>query len=134
MTRKTLPLTDDLYGYYMEVYGREPDLMRRLREETGRLENARMQISPEQGRFMTLFVGAMGARKALEIGTFTGYSALCIALGLVDDGRLITLDVDEEWPSFGRRYWSEAGIGHKIGFRPGAASDTLAELLDRALP
>ena len=129
MTRRTTPLTDELYDYYLEVSVREDDIHRRLREETGKLENAQMQISAEQGQFMTLFVGAMQVKKALELGTFTGYSALCIAEGMVDDGQLICCDVDEEWPSFGRRYWAEAGVGYKIEFRAGRAEDTLRQLM-----
>ncbi|MDH3270639.1 MAG: class I SAM-dependent methyltransferase [Gemmatimonadota bacterium] len=129
MTRKTIPLTDRLYDYFLEVSLREDAVLRRLREETGRLENARMQISPEQGQFMTLLVGLLGARKALEIGTFTGYSALCIAKALPDDGELIACDIDAEWPSFGMRYWAEAGVSDKIHFRGGRASDTLENML-----
>ena len=129
MTRRTIALTDDLYDYYLDVAIREDEVHRRLREETGKLENAQMQISPEQGQFMTLFVAAMGAKTALEIGTFTGYSALCIAEGLPDDGELIACDIDEEWPSFGKRYWAEAGVGHKVEFRAGPASDTLSALI-----
>ncbi len=129
MSRRTTPLTDELYDYYVEVSVRESDVHRRLREETGKLEDASMQISPEQGQFMTLFVGAMGARRALEVGTFTGYSALCIALGLPDDGELICLDIDEEWPSFGKRYWAEAGVARKIEFRAGPATDSLDALI-----
>jgi caffeoyl-CoA O-methyltransferase len=129
MSRRTVPLTDELYDYYREMSVRESDVHRRLREETGKLENAQMQISPEQGQFMTLFVGAMGAQRAIEIGTFTGYSTLCIAQGLADDGELIALDIDEEWPSFGKRYWAEAGVGQKVDFRPGPALDSLDALI-----
>jgi predicted O-methyltransferase YrrM len=129
MTRRTVSMTDELYEYFREVSVREDDVRRRLQEETGKLENARMQISPEQGQFMTLFVAAMGAKNAIEIGTFTGYSALCIAEGLTEDGRLIACDIDDEWPSFGKRYWVEAGVAHKIDFRVGPATDTLAALI-----
>ena len=129
MSRRSTPLNDDLYDYFLEVSLRESDTLRRLREETGKLENASMQISPEQGQLMTMLVGLMGARTALEIGTFTGYSTLCVAQGLPDDGRLIACDIDEEWPSFGRRYWAEAGVADKIEFRPGPASETLAALI-----
>jgi predicted O-methyltransferase YrrM len=130
MSRRTTPLTEQLYDYFLEMSVRESDVHRRLREETAKLDGADMQISPEQGQFMTLFVGAMGARKAIEIGTFTGYSALCVAQGLTDDGELIALDIDEEWPSFGKRYWAEAGVGHKIEFRPGPAVDSLDALIE----
>jgi predicted O-methyltransferase YrrM len=129
MSRKTTALSDELYDYLLEVSLRESDILQRLREETGRLENAHMQISPEQGQFISLVVGLMGATNAIEIGTFTGYSALCIASALPDGGRLIACDIDEEWPSFGRRYWSEAGVGHKVEFRGGRGSDTLAKLI-----
>ena len=129
MSRRTTPLTDDLYDYFLEVSLRESDVLRRLREETGRLEKAGMQISPEQGQFMRMLVDLMGARRALEIGTFTGYSTLCIAEGLPDDGAVVACDIDEEWPSFGRRYWVEAGVGDKIEFRAGRADDTLDEML-----
>lgn len=129
MSRHTTPLTERLYDYYLEVGVRESDIHRRLREETGRLENAQMQISPEQGHFMTVFVGAMNARKALEIGTFTGYSALCIAEGMAEDGHLLCLDIDEEWPTFGMRYWAEAGVADRISFQPGPASESLDALL-----
>jgi O-methyltransferase len=130
MSRQTTPLTEDLYAYYLDVAVRETDIHKRLRKETDKLENAEMQISAEQGQFMTLLVGAIGAKKALEVGTFTGYSALCIALGLAEDGELIALDIDEEWPSFGRRYWAEAGVGDKVTFRPGPADESLKALLD----
>lgn len=129
MTRRTVALTDELYEYYLEVAIRDDEVRRRLRDETAKLENAQMQISAEQGQFMTLFVAAMGAKTALEIGTFTGYSALCIAEGLADDGLLIACDIDEELPTYGMRYWAEAGVGHKVEFRPGPASDTLSTLI-----
>lgn len=129
MSRKTTALTEELYDYLVEVSVRESDVLRRLREETGMLEKAGMQISPEQGQFMNLLVGLMGARTALEIGTFTGYSTLCVASALPEDGRLIAIDIDEEWPSFGRRYWAEAGVAHKIEFRAGPASETLSRLI-----
>ncbi|MDX1647622.1 MAG: class I SAM-dependent methyltransferase [Longimicrobiales bacterium] len=130
MSRRTTPLTGDLYDYFLEVSLRESEVLRRLREETGELEKANMQISPEQGQFMTMLLDLMGARSALELGTFTGYSTLCIALGLPDDGEVIACDIDEEWPSFGRRYWVEAGVSDRIEFRPGRANDTLDALLE----
>jgi caffeoyl-CoA O-methyltransferase len=88
-----------------------------------------MQVAPDQGALMTLLARAIGARAAIEIGTFTGYSALCIARGLPDDGRLLCCDLNDEWTSIGRRYWDRAGVGHKIELRLGPALDTL-----RALP
>ena len=133
VSRSTTQLDDRLYEYFLEVSLRDDDIHRRLREETGRLENAQMQISPEQGQFMTLLVGAMNAKLALELGTFTGYSALCIAEGLTEDGRLIACDIDEEWPSFGKRYWVEAGIDDKVEFRAGPAAETMAHLITEGM-
>jgi predicted O-methyltransferase YrrM len=104
--------------------------MRRLREETATLDRARMQIGPEQGQFMALLVELIGARRALEVGTFTGYSALAVARALPDDGRLIACDVSAEWTSIGRPYWEEAGVAHKIDLRLAPAIETLDALLD----
>jgi caffeoyl-CoA O-methyltransferase len=103
--------------------------MRRLREETAPMENANMQVGPEQGQFMALLVELVGARNALEVGTFTGYSALAVALALPEDGRLVACDVSEEWTAVGRRYWEEAGVAHKIDLRLAPAVETLDALL-----
>ena len=111
MSRRTEALTDELYEYLLSVSLREADVLRRLREETAALARARMQISPEQGQFMALLVELTGARHALEIGTFTGYSALVVALALPDDGRVVACDISEEWTAIARRYWNEAGPG-----------------------
>lgn len=103
--------------------------MRRLREETASMEQANMQISPEQGQFMALLVELIGARSVLEIGTFTGYSALAMAVALPENGVLVACDVSEEWTAIGRRYWEEAGVGHKIELRLAPALETLDALL-----
>jgi predicted O-methyltransferase YrrM len=129
MTRRTKPLSDELYDYVLRVGLREPDLLRRLRDETGALPESDMQIGPEQGQFMALLVELIRARHALEIGTFTGYSALTVALALPVDGRVVTCDVSEEWTQVARRYWEEAGVAHKIELRLGPAVDTLKDLL-----
>ncbi len=129
MSMRTITLTDELYEYLQSVSLREPELLARLREETAALEWANMQIAPEQGQFMALLVELLGVRKALEIGTFTGYSALVVALAMPADGRLIACDVSEEWTAIGRRYWEEAGVADKIDLRIGPALDTLDELL-----
>ena len=129
MSRRTEPLTDELYDYLLRVSLREPEVLRRLREETGGLEKAGMQISPEQGQFMALLVELIGARRTLEVGTFTGYSALVVALALPADGRVVACDVSEEWTAVARRYWKEAGVAHKIDLRLGPAVDTLESLL-----
>ena len=129
MSRRTEPLTDELYDYLVRVSLREPDVLRRLHEETARLEQAEMQIAPEQGQFMALLVELLGATRVLEIGTFTGYSALAMALALPESGRVVACDVSEEWTGVARRYWAEAGVSHKIDLRLAPALETLDALL-----
>ena len=129
MTRRTNHLPDDLYRYLLDVSVREADVLRRLREETATLPNANMQIGPEQGQFMGLLVELIGAKYALEVGTFTGYSALAVAMALPFDGRVIACDLSEEWTSIGRPFWEEAGQAHKIELRLGPAIDSLDGLL-----
>jgi caffeoyl-CoA O-methyltransferase len=130
MTSRTLPLTDPLYDYLLKVSLREPPLLARLREETEALPLAAMQISPEQGQFMALLVELIGARRTLEVGTFTGYSALCVARALPADGRIVACDVSAEYTDVARRYWAEAGVADKIDLRLAPALETLDALLD----
>ena len=130
MSSKTIQMSDDLHAYLLDVSLREPDVLRRLREETRPMEAAGMQISPEQGQFMRLLMKLVGAKRTLEVGTFTGYSALATAMALPEDGCIVACDVSEEWTSIGRRYWEEAGVAHKIDLRIGPAAETLASLLD----
>jgi caffeoyl-CoA O-methyltransferase len=111
------------------VSGREPDVLRRLRDETARHERAGMQISPEQGHFMRLLVGLMDAKRVLEVGVFTGYSSLSVALALPADGRIVACDVSEEYTGVARRYWQEAGVADKIDLRIAPALETLDLLL-----
>jgi caffeoyl-CoA O-methyltransferase len=130
MADKFTTLTPELYGYLAEHGARQDELLRRLAEETAELGGiAIMQIAPEQGALMSLLVRAIGARRALELGTFTGYSAICIARGLPEDGVLVTCDVNEEWAGIARRYFDEAGLAEFIELRLGPALDTL-----RAMP
>jgi predicted O-methyltransferase YrrM len=129
VTNKTIQLTERLYEYLIGVSLREPEILRRLRAETSALPEAEMQIAPEQGQFMALLCELMGARRALEVGVFTGYSALSVALALPPDGRLIACDVNAEWTAIARRYWDEAGVGGKIDLRLAPAAETLAALL-----
>ncbi|MDH3412340.1 MAG: class I SAM-dependent methyltransferase [Gammaproteobacteria bacterium] len=129
MSTRTLTLGDDLYQYLLDVSLRETPIQRRLREETAGLEMARMQIAPEQGQFMALLVALIGARDTLEVGVFTGYSALCVAGALPEDGRILACDVSEEWTSIARRYWKEAGVDGKIDLRLAPATETLAALI-----
>jgi caffeoyl-CoA O-methyltransferase len=115
---------------YLVAHGTPPDpLQQALIEETKSLGGLSiMQIAPEQGAFMTLLVRLMGAKRAVEVGTFTGYSALCIARGLPEDGELLCCDVNEEWTAIARRYWEKAGLGHKIKLKLAPATQTLGQL------
>lgn len=130
MSTRTLTLDDELYQYLLDVSLRETTIQRRLREETAGLEMAEMQISPEQGQFMALLVALIGARDTLEVGVFTGYSALCVAAALPDNGRIVACDVSEEWTTIARRYWREAGVDGKIALKLAPATETLAGLID----
>ena len=131
MPDKYVTLTPELYAYVVEHGARQDDDLRRLAAETEELgEIAIMQVSPEQGAFMTVLVRAMGARRALELGTFTGYSAICIARGLGDGGRLVTCDLSGDWTSIARRYFDEAGVADRIDLRLGPALETLRGLRD----
>jgi len=129
MSNKTFTLSDDLYAYLFEHSVREPDILRRLREETARDSMARMQIAPEQGQLMQLLVRLMGARRYLEVGVFTGYSSLAVALALPADGRIVACDVSDTWTAVARRYWAEAGVAEKIDLRLAPALQTLDHLI-----
>ena len=129
MSKRTIDLTDTLYDYVLQVSSREPEILKRLRTETARLPMAGMQIAPEQGQFMALLARLVGARRCIEIGTFTGYSALVVALALPADGRIIACDVNPDTTGVARRYWAEAGVADKIDLRLGSALATLDALL-----
>src|SRR5713101_4335517 len=129
MSSKHLELRGELWDYIREMSLREPEVLRRLREETAPLPMSRMQISPEQGQLMGLLMRLLGARMTLEVGVFTGYSSTSVALALPDDGRIIACDVSGEWTSIARRYWREAGVAHKIDLRLRPAIETLDALL-----
>ena len=129
MPDKYLTLTSELYEYVVKHGARQDEVLRSLAAETEKLGDiAIMQIAPEQGAFMTLLVRAMAARRALELGTFTGYSAICIARGLAEDGTLVTCDISGEWTEVARRYFEEAGVADRIDLRLGPALETLREL------
>ena len=129
MANRTLDLTDQVYDYLLEVSLREPPVLARLREETAGLPLSIMQIAPEQGQFMRLLVQILGAKRCLEIGTFTGYSSLSVALGLPADGQIIACDVSVDFTEIALRYWAEAGVADKIDLRLGPAIETLDDLL-----
>ncbi|MCP4408605.1 MAG: SAM-dependent methyltransferase [Gammaproteobacteria bacterium] len=133
MSNRTLFLDQRIYDYLLSISLRESASLQRLREETATVSHSNMQIAPEQGQFMALLVQLMGVSKALEIGTYTGYSALCMALAMPEQGELICCDISDEWTSVARRYWKQAGVGHKIDLRLAPALDTLDELLARGL-
>ena len=128
MARRSLGLDSDLYDYLCRVSLREADVLARLRAETATLPGGGMQIAPEQGQFMALLAGLIGARRCLEVGTFTGYSALAVALALPADGRLIACDINAETTRVATRYWAEAGVADKVELRLGPALETLAAL------
>jgi caffeoyl-CoA O-methyltransferase len=129
MTKRSISLTDSLYDYLLAVSLREPEVLRRLRDETANLPESRMQIAPEQGQFMALLARLTGARRCIEVGVFTGYSSLAVALALPDDGRIVACDVSDEWTAVARRYWAAAGVAHKIDLRVAPALETLRALL-----
>jgi predicted O-methyltransferase YrrM len=128
MTARTLNLDDALYQYLLDVSLRETPLLKRLRDETQALPMARWQVAPEQGQFLALLVKLIGARRLLEVGTFTGYSALCMAAALPADGSLMCCDIPGDYNSIARRYWQEAGLAGRIDLRLAPALETLAEL------
>jgi len=129
MPSEDLTIGDELWEYIRRVTLREPELLRQLREETASDPNSSFQISAEQGQFMALLMHLIGARRTIEIGVYTGYSALAVALALPDDGRIIACDKNAEWTSVARRYWREAGVQHKIDLRLGPALATLDHLI-----
>lgn len=129
MSNKTICITAELYEYMLAESLREPDVLRELREETAQLQDANMQIAPEQGQFMALLVRLLGAKRTLDIGVYTGYSALCIALALPQEGRVIGFDVNRKWTDIAKRYWQKAGVEEKIELCLGPAQETLEGLL-----
>jgi predicted O-methyltransferase YrrM len=132
MTRRTVYLPEELHEYLVSISVREPEVLRRLREETASLEEAEMQISPEQGQFMAFLVKLLGAKRTLEVGIFTGYSSTWVALALPQDGELVACDISEEYTVTASRYWKEAGVADKIELRLGPAQDTLDALVGDA--
>lgn len=130
MSRNSNFLADDLYSYLLGVSVRDDPLLARLREETASMPMAVMQIAPDQGQFMALLVRLIDARKAIEVGVFTGYSSLCVARALPPDGHLLCCDVDEHWTAVAQRYWREAGVDDRIELVLAPASETLARRLD----
>lgn len=129
MANQTIGISKNIRDYLVSVSVREPEILTQLREETAQHPMGMMQIAPEQGQFMSLLVQLMSAKKTLEVGVFTGYSSLAIALALPPDGKIIACDVSEEYTQIARRYWEKAGIAHKIDLRIAPALDTLDKLI-----
>jgi predicted O-methyltransferase YrrM len=125
VSNRTLPLDDRLYDYLLRHSLREPESLAKLRAETASHPKVNMQIAPEQGQFMQMLVRLLGARRAIEVGVFTGYSSLAVALAMPADGRLLALDVSEEYTSIARRHWRAAGVAEKIELVLAPAAQTL---------
>ncbi len=130
MQKKDLGLDQQLYEYLLSVSVQEAEVLQKLREETANHPGAIMQIAPEQGQFMALLVQLLGAKKTLEIGVFTGYSSLVVALALPADGKIIACDIDEESTAIARRYWQQAGVAEKVDLRIAPALETLDKLIE----
>ena len=126
---RNVQLTDKLYEYLVGHSVREHPVLAQLRAETAKLPHAGMQIGADQGQFMALLAKLIGARRCIEVGVFTGYSSLAVALALPDDGRIVACDVSEEWTAIARRHWEKAGVAKKIDLRLGRATATLDQLL-----
>ena len=125
MSRRTLNLDDTLYHYVLDHSVREHPAQAALREATGTHPHAEMQISPEQGQFMALLIKLLGARRSIEVGVFTGYSALTVALALPEDGRLLACDISDEYTRIGKPFWEQAHVAHKIDLQLAPAVSTL---------
>ncbi len=129
MSSRTIEFTEALQAYLLSVAVREPDILARLRAETEPMEMSVMQISPEQGALMALLVELIGARRCIEVGVYTGYSALRVARAMGPEGRLIACDINEDWTEVAKRYWREAGVAENIDMRLAPAAETLDSLI-----
>ena len=128
MSNRSIGLDDPLYRYLLQVSLREHPVLEALRDHTARLPEVRFQIAPEQGQFMAWLARAIGARRFLEIGTFTGYSSLVMALALPADGEVVTCDVSREWTDIARDYWEQAGVAGRVRLELRPALETLTQL------
>jgi predicted O-methyltransferase YrrM len=129
MSNRTIQVDDKLYAYILEKSLREPEVLRRLREETARMPEHNMQIAPDQGQFMQMLVRMLGARRCIEVGVFTGYSSLAVALALPADGLIVACDVSAEYTKIAQRYWREAGVAARIQLKIAPALQTLDALV-----
>ena len=133
MSNQTISITDSIYKYLCENSLREDEVLSSLRAYTYRMLQRNMQISPEQGQFMQLLIKLMGAKNTIEIGVFTGYSSLCVALALPLDGKIIACDISTKYTDIAEKYWKDANVRDKIDLRIGPALDTLQKLIDKGL-
>ena len=131
MSNRTIGLSAELHQYLLDVGTRESALLRQLRTETASMPDANMQIAPEQGQFLQLLVQLTGARRCIEVGVYTGYSALCIASALAANGELLACDTSKEWTDIARRYWQQAGVAERVRLQLQPAEQTLQQELDR---
>ncbi len=129
MSRNSINLTDEVYDYLKSVSLRDDPTLQQLREETATHKWAMMQISPEQGQFMALLIKILGAKRVIELGVFTGYSSLCMAMALPADGQLIACDINEDYTNIAKRYWQQANVSDKIDLRLAPGLETLEALL-----
>ena len=129
MANKTIGISDELAAYVVQFGTREPAVLARLREETAALPQHDMQIAPEQGALLAMLAELIGARRCIEVGTFTGYSSTAVALALPQEGQIICCDVSEEWTALAGKYWDEAGVAGKIDLRIAPATETLDQLI-----
>jgi len=130
MPKTITPIGEQLYSYMLDSWLREPEVLRELREETDKLEMSAMQISPDQGQFMAFLVKLIDARRIIEVGTFTGYSALAIALATHKEAKIVCCDISAEWTKIGKSFWTKAGVENKIDLRLAPALNTLDQLLE----
>jgi caffeoyl-CoA O-methyltransferase len=131
MSNRTLSMTDSLYDYLLNTSLRETEIQKKLRLQTASMEGSQMQIAPEQGQFMGFLVRLMGVRRALEVGVYTGYSSLAVALAMPEQGRLVACDINLEWTDVARRFWQQAGIDQKIDLHLAPAAEILNRLLEQ---
>lgn len=130
MSNQIIEVTPALYEYILSVSLREPDVLRRLREETMKDPAHNMEVSPDEGQLLAMLVRLIGARRTIEVGVFTGYSSLSVALALPADGKIVACDVSEPWTSVAKRYWKDAGVEDRVDLRLAPAAQTLQALLD----
>lgn len=131
MTNQTINLNNQLYQYYLSVATREPEILTDLRNQTLRLSSHKMQIAPEEGQFLSFLTQTIQARKTIDVGVYTGYSSLVVALSLPSDGRVIGCDINHEWTKIAAKFWEKADVKHKIDLRIAPAAKTLEDLINQ---